>query len=93
MDTVASLYDYNDNRQAILPTHPTLDAENYLAMDDLDRVDYIAAHNELLPFTYTDEDVDHIIEFLHALTDPVSTDLRADQNVVNGVPSGLPLDD
>ena len=49
--------------------------------------------NELAPFTYSDEDVDRIIDFLNALTDPASLDLRSDQDVVNGVPSGLPLDD
>jgi cytochrome c peroxidase len=93
MDTVASLYAYNDNRQAVLPTHPILDDENYIAMDDPDRVDFIAAHNELAPFAYDDEDVDRIIDFLNALTDPGTIDLRSDQDVVNGVPSGLPLDD
>ena len=93
MDTVGSLYAYNSNRQAILPTHPTLDAENYAAMDDPDRVDFIAAHNELDPFNYSAEDVDRILDFLNALTDQGTIDLRSDQDVVNGVPSGLPLDD
>ena len=93
VDAVSSLYAYNSNRQAVLPTHPTLDAENYIAMDDPDRVDYIADHNELDPFAFSDEDVDRIIDFLNALTDPASLDLRSDQDVVNGVPSGLPLDD
>ena len=93
MDPAASLNAYNSNRQAILPTHPTLDASNYAAMDDPDRVAYIAAHNELAPFTFSAEDVDRIIDFLNALTDPASLDLRSDQDVVNGVPSGLPLDD
>lgn len=93
MDTVASLYAYNANRQAVLPTHPILDDENYIAMDDPDRVDFIAAHNELAPFAYDDEDVDRIIDFLNALTDQGTIDLRSDQDVVNGVPSGLPLDD
>ncbi len=93
MDAVNSLYAYNSNRQAILPTHPTLDAENYAAMDDPDRVDFIAYHNELAPFTYSAEDVDRILDFLNALTDPGTIDLRSDQDVVNGVPSGLPLDD
>jgi cytochrome c peroxidase len=51
-----------------------------------------AAHNELAPFSYSDKDVDRIIDFLNALTDPASLDLRGDQDVLNGVPSGLPLD-
>jgi cytochrome c peroxidase len=33
LDAVNSLYAYNSNRQAILPTHPTLDAEDYAAMN------------------------------------------------------------
>lgn len=93
LDAVNSLYTYNDNRQAILPTHPTLDAENYIAMDDLARVDFIAAYNELAPMAFSAEEVDRILDFLHALTDTSSIDLRRDQDVVNGVPSGLPLDD
>ena len=93
LDAVNSLYAYNDNRQAVLPTHPGLDEENYRAMDDPAIVDFIAYHNELEPFTYRAEDVDRIIDFLNALTDPASLDLRSDQDVVGGVPSGLSLDD
>ena len=91
LDPVYSLNNYE--KQAILPTHPILDASNYAAMDDPDAVARIATANELVPFTYTDEEVDRIIDFLHALTDPDTIDLRSDQAVVNGVPSGLPLDD
>jgi cytochrome c peroxidase len=69
------------------------DAENYIAIDDPDRVDFIATHYELTPFSYSAEEVDRIIDFLNALTDPATIDLRSDQDVVNGVPSGLPLDD
>ena len=93
MDTASSLYDYNANRQAVLPTHPTLDASNYAAMDDPGAVERIAAANELVPFAYSAKDVDRILDFLNALTDPASLDLRRDQDVVKGVPSGLPLDD
>ena len=93
MDTVSSLFSYNANRQAVLPAHPTLDASNYAAMDDPGAVDRIAAANELAPFAYSSEDVDRILDFLNALTDPASLELRRDQDVVNGVPSGLPLDD
>jgi cytochrome c peroxidase len=93
LDAVNALYAYNDNREAVLPTHPTLDDENYAAMDDPDAVDRIADANELEPMNYSDADVDRLIDFLNALTDPSSTDLRSDQDVVNGVPSGIPLDD
>ncbi|MDX2505527.1 MAG: cytochrome c peroxidase [Gammaproteobacteria bacterium] len=84
---------YNNERQAVLPTHPVLDAENYIVMDDPDRVDYIAHYNELQPMSYSSSDIDRIIDFLNALTDPASIDLRRDQNVVTGVPSGLPVYD
>ena len=93
LDAVNSLYAYNSNRQAILPTHPTLDAENYIAMDDPERVDFIADHNELAPMYYSAEDVDRILDFLNALTDTSSIDLRRNQDVVYGVPSGIALDD
>ena len=97
MNPETSLYAYafNDNneRQAVLPTHPILDSENYIAMDDIERVEYIALHNELSPMSYSSEDIDRIIDFLQALTDPKSIDLRRDQNVITGVPSGLPIYD
>ena len=75
------------------PTHPTLDASNYAASDAPAIVDFIAGHKELAPFTYSAEDVDRIMDVLHALTDPGTIDLRSDQDVVNGAPSGHPLDD
>ena len=93
IDTVGSLLAYNENRQAILPKHSTLDAENYIAMDDPDRVAYIAEYNELAPMSYSAKDVDSILDFLDALTDTSSIDLRRDHDVVNGVASGLNLDD
>jgi len=93
LDPVNALYAYNDNRQAILPTHRILDGENYTAMDDPAIVGFIAERNELAPFTYSAEDVDRIMDFLNALTDPNTIDLRSDQDVVNGVPSKHPLDD
>jgi cytochrome c peroxidase len=93
LDPIVSLYAYNARRQAVLPAHPYLDEENYRAMDDLAIVDFIAAHNELAPFSFTEEEVDLIVAFLHALTDMSSVDLRSDQDVVNGVPSGLPPGD
>jgi cytochrome c peroxidase len=80
-----------DQSQAVLPPDANLDPHDFITMDDQDRVDFIGLHNELLPFTYTEEDVDLIIEFLHALTDPSSIDLRSDQPFT--VPSGLPLAD
>ena len=93
MDTVSSLNAYDCHSQPVLPTHPTLDAENCAAMDDWSAVANIENYNELAPFTYSAEDVDRILDFLNALTDTGTIDLRSDQDVVNGVPSGLPLYD
>ncbi len=93
LDPVASLRAYNRNRQAVLPTHPFLDALNYAAMDDPAVIDYIADHNQLEPMAYREDDVDRIIDFLHALTDPACLDLRDDFNVETGVASGSVLAD
>jgi len=92
MDAISALCDYNDKRQAVFPTHPTLDAENYRAMDDEKIVDFIAYHDELEPFTHSEQDIDRIMDFLNALTDPGTIDLRRDQDVLKGAPSGLALE-
>ncbi len=88
IDTISALYNY-DQSQAVLPSRDDLDALDFITMNDPERVDFIAAHNELPPMAYSDEDVDRIIDFLNALTDPSSIDLRSD--VPKRVPSGLPL--
>ena len=80
-----------DQSQAVLPPDPDLSPLDFLVMDDPDLVNYIEIHSELEPFTYTPQDVDLILEFLHALTDPSTIDLRDDQPFT--VPSGLPLAD
>lgn len=90
MDTVTALNNY-DQSQAVLPSRTDLDALDFITMNDPERVQYIADHNELDPFTYSDVDVDRIIDFLNALTDPGSIDLRND--VPSSVPSGLPMYD
>ena len=90
MGTVSALYSY-DQSQAVLPPREDLDALDFITMDDPDRVAYIAAHNQLEPMAYTEDEVDRIIDFLNALTDPGSIDLRVD--VPSSVPSGLPVFD
>ena len=88
IDSVNALYDY-DQSQAVLPSRDDLDALDFITMNDPARVDYIAAHNELAPMSYSNKDVDRILDFLNALTDPSSIDLRSD--LPKRVPSGLPL--
>ena len=89
-DTVSALYNY-DQSQAVFPSRDDLDALDFITMNDPDRVQFIADHNELDPYAYTDAEIDRIIDFLHALTDPGSIDLRRD--VPATVPSGLPVYD
>ena len=94
LDPVNSLYAYNDRREAVLPFHSDeLDQSNYVCMDDEDAVTLIANYNELSPFSYKPNEVDRIMDFLHALTDMDSLDLRDDHDVIAGVPSGLPISD
>ena len=90
LDPVAALFAY-DPGQAILPSRPDLDARDFVTMSDPDRVGEIAARNELEPMLYTSEDIDRIIDFLHALTDRNSPDPQFD--IPMAVPSGLPVFD
>ncbi len=91
LDAVNALYTYDPN-QAVLPSRPDLDAIDFIVMEDASSVDAIAAAAYDMPtMHYSDRDVDRIIDFLHALTDPASIDLRKD--IPASVPSGLPLAD
>ncbi len=88
LDPVAALERY-DRSQAVLPSRPDLDALDFVVMDDPARVAAIAAANELAPVRLRERDVDDLIAFLHALTDPRALDLRRD--VPRSLPSGSPL--
>lgn len=88
IDTVNGITNY-DQSQAKLPSRPDLDALDFIVMDDPARVATIAAHTELPAMDYKPKDVDRIIDFLNALTDPSSVDNRDD--VPASVPSGLTL--
>lgn len=90
LDPVRSLYGY-DRSQAVLPSRPDLDAQDFIVMDDPVRVGAIAAANELAPVKLTEKQFADLIEFLRALTDPDAIDLRS--GVPATVPSGLPLAD
>ncbi len=89
IDTVKGINNY-DQSQAKLPSRPDLDALDFIVMDDPARIAEIAAHTELPDaMAYRPRDVDRIIDFLNALTDPSSVDNRDD--VPMRVPSGLTL--
>lgn len=83
LDTIASLQSY-DPGQAVLPSRGDLDALDLVIMNDELSVANIAAANELAPVQLTDREFRNLIEFLHALTDPSSIDLRSD------IPAALP---
>ena len=88
LDPVAGLEGY-DAGQAVLPSRPDLDALDFIVMTDPLRRAEIADRNELAPIKLKARQVDDLVTFLHALTDPASIDLRDD--VPAAVPSGLPL--
>jgi cytochrome c peroxidase len=88
LNTVESLENY-DTTQAVLPSRADLDALDFIAHSDPARRLDIADANELAPVDLSDRDVGYLMDFLHALTDPDSTDLRGD--VPKSVPSDLPL--
>lgn len=90
LDPVASLEAY-DPSQLTLPSRPDLDAIDLAVHSDLARRAAIGAANELAPVNLRDKEVHDLIEFLHALTDPSSIDLRKDTPA--SVPSGLPMFD
>lgn len=90
INTVNSLYEY-DSSQAVLISRPDLDAKDFVTMNDAERVSFISAYNQLPAMAYSSRQVDYILDFLHALTDPNSIDLRADFPL--SVPSGLSVVD
>lgn len=86
LDPVASLRAYDIN-EAVMPG---FDADDVRALSDPVEMDAIAAANVLRPMSLADSEVDDIIAFLHALTDPQS--IRGALGIPNSVPSGLPID-
>lgn len=90
LDPLGSLNTY-DTSQAVLPPREDLDAQDFLVQNDASRRGRIAFACELPPRQLSDSQVAEIIDFLHALTDPRSLDLR--DEVPMTVPSGLPVFD
>ena len=90
LDPLASLENY-DATQAVMPSRPDLDAQDYLALSDPDVTASIANANELSPVRLKEREIRQLIDFLHALTDPAMLDMRGD--VPKSLPSGMPLGD
>ena len=94
LDSVKSMSTY-DPTQLVLPSRPDLDAQDLIVFHDPTRSGPITASSEIKAAVkgkvLTDKDIANLLEFLQALTDPNSLDLRS--NAPLSVPSGLPLSD
>jgi cytochrome c peroxidase len=83
-----------DTSQAVLPpATAAIESTDFVHQDSaVNRAAIAAAIDPLLPpIALSDQEVGLLMEFLHALTDPASMDLRT--TVPISVPSGLPLAD
>lgn len=90
LDAENSLHAY-DGAQAALPSSSDLDELDFIVMRDPVRRNAIADANELDPVALSEKEIQALLAFLHALTDPDALDMRKD--VPASVPSGLPLGD
>ena len=88
LNAVSALNNY-DHDQLMMPSRPDLDAQDFVVMDDENRRGAIAAANELEPRRLKHGDMQALMSFLAALTDPATHDLRSD--IPQRVPSGLTL--
>ena len=88
LNAVKSLYTY-DRSQVRLPPRADLDAIDFQAMDDPAVVAAIAAANELPKMKLKDKDIQHLMDFLYALTDTDMLDQAGDTPMQ--VPSGIPV--
>ena len=90
LNPVPALYSY-DPDQAVMPYRSDLNEIDFQLLDDPGVMSAIADACEMEPVGLSERQVDLLMDFLWALTDPASVDLRND--VPGAVPSGLPLAD
>jgi cytochrome c peroxidase len=90
LDPVNSLLSY-DESQLDLPKRADLDAIDLVVMNDPARVGAIASASDLFARNLNDVNLERLMDFLHALTDPASLDVR--HTIPRTVPSGLPVFD
>ncbi len=91
LDPETSLDNYDCSTEPRLPSRADLDAHDCFVMNDPVLVMNIKDANELEKVHLTERKIAYLIDFLHALTDPDSVDIR--NNVPRRVPSGLSLVD
>ncbi|MGR9115984.1 MAG: cytochrome-c peroxidase [Gammaproteobacteria bacterium] len=87
----ADSLDGYDTAQAVLPSREDLDAIDFEVYNDGSSRSELASAIEIDPVALSDDEVKYLTDFLHALTDRDSLDLRA--TAPARVPSGLPLAD
>ena len=90
VDPLNSLILYN-RQQAVLPSRPDLDAHDFIIDDDIYRQIPIYQSMSFTPVDLTENEMDDVVAFLHALTDPRSINQIRDFPMT--VPSGLPVGD
>jgi len=88
IDPVNSLHQY-DPSQAVMPSRPDLDELDFQVLNDSAAMTAIGDACELESVALSENQIGLLMDFLHALTDPSSVDLRVD--VPSSVPSGLTL--
>ena len=79
-----------DLERPLKPARPDLAALDFLVQDDPARRNAIAAYSELGENVLEASDIEDLLAFLHALTDPASRNLA--DTIPGSVPSGLPID-
>lgn len=87
LDPVGSLNAYLE-ASAVLPVE--IGKDDFALMRNPEEVEKIAEANALAPVDLEEQEIDQIIAFLNALTDPQS--LKGALGIPASVPSGLPLD-
>ena len=90
LDTISSMQTY-DPYQVVLPYRKDLAEIDFLVLNDPELVEDIVEANELRPRRLTQKEFELLMEFMYALTDPNSMDIRSDTPMM--VPSGLPMAD
>jgi cytochrome c peroxidase len=88
LDAESSLHSF-DRSQVSLPPHAEFDIFDFSVMDDPVRRAAIADANELRRVNLKEREIEELVTFLHALTDPAALDMRRDVPI--SVPSGLPI--
>jgi len=90
VDPVDALNQY-DQSQVLMPSRDDLDALDFLVMNDSSRVAAIGAAAQLQPLRLNNREIQNLLDFLQALTDPA--DAAGRHSVPANVPSGLPVRD